>query len=681
MKNMICLIGMLVFSFICSLRSQVLNTEIYDRYIRIPEMKKSAKISQYIHDVLNNLQSNFDVISYDIDIEIFPDQKVITGHVKINSKSLEAGLQQVSINLYDNIEIDSIKQGTSLLQYTRLDNMVSVDLISNFNYGENFQIEFYYRGNSAEGDPERWLWDTQPNTTVPVIYSLSSPYGASTWWPCKDDLKDKADTVSIKVTVPNNLTAASNGLLLSVAPAGDKNVFHWKTEYPIAAYLVSVAVSDYTVFTHQYISSSQDSMLCQYFVYPELVSLAQIDFSNTTEMISFFSTVFNEYPFFNEKYGIAVTPFFGGLENQTITTYSDSFIDGTHFWDFVLAHELSHHWFGDCVTMGSWAHIWLSEGFATYCQALWEEHNNGLQAYLQVMDDFDFANFPGTVFVTDTTNFNSLFSGTVYYKGAWVLHMLRKVIGDEIFFNSLFEYANDPAFKYKSALIEDFQNICELQSGTDLEWFFEEWIYREGRPHYICHRSTSGSGPYMTNILIEQNNPEFYKMPLDIKLYTLQVDTVFSVWDSLGTQQFNFVTDFEPTYYKIDPQGWVLKHVTYSTTPVEPGSDDLNSSQFSLSQNYPNPFNPATAIQYSIPPGKETSLYNVKLVVLDVLGREIEILLNKEQEAGSYEVMFTGKTNAGNSLSSGIYFYRLIISSVANGENIYAKTNKMVYLK
>ncbi|RMG23488.1 MAG: hypothetical protein D6732_24745, partial [Methanobacteriota archaeon] len=364
--------------------------------------------------------------------------------------------------------------------------------------------------------------------------------------------------------VPNDLIVASNGLLTDVIPVGNnRHTFFWETHYPISTYLVSLAITNYAQFSDTYTSPlSGDTMSVDFYVYPEHLAQAQEDFNVTTSMIAAYASRFGEYPFINEKYGMAVFPWGGAMEHQTMTSYGAGLITGTHTFDWINAHELSHQWFGDMITMKSWHHIWLNEGFASYAEALWAEEIGGSTLYHAYVDAQDPGYFPGTVYVQDTTNTNELFSTTVYNKGSWVLHMLRGVLGDSLFFTSLYNYANDPGFQYGNATTEDFRDVCEMVSGMDLDWFFEQWVYRPGRPHYLYSWNTTTSPPYITTLSIMQQDSVPFKMPIPIHLTGLGLDTTIIVWDSLQTQEFQFTTDVPPADLEFDPQNWILKYVT-----------------------------------------------------------------------------------------------------------------------
>jgi aminopeptidase N len=484
----------------------------------------------------------------------------------------------------------------------------------------------------------------------PIIWTLSEPFGASSWWPCKDDPGDKADSVRLEITVPRGLIAASNGLLIDTLTNTDNTITYiWVTKYPISTYLVSLAISNYIRFDDTYSGGGTDMPLT-YFVYPELYTDALQDFGVTVDMIGFFSSVFGEYPFIGEKYGMAVFPWGGGMEHQTLTSYGAALVRGDNRYDYINAHELAHQWFGDLITMRFWSHIWLNEGFASYAEALWYEHLGGKQAYLNYMQSQYRPNFRGSLFVTDSTNSSALFSGTVYDKGSWVLHMLRGVLGDSVFFDCLRTYAADPDLRYGNAVTEDFQAVCETISGKDLAWFFEQWVYREGRPDYSWSWNVSGEGPYYTELAIKQNTTDPYRMPVQIRLQGPGLDTLYTVWNSLRLQSYTFATSAKPTALLFDPENWILKH-----------TETIDIKEVFVSYNYPNPFNQATEIDVYLPAGSD-----MDFAVFNLLGQVVYQTAG-HLEAGYHPIRWNGQDQNTQPVASGLYLARVkVLGKVIN---------------
>jgi hypothetical protein len=341
----------------------------------------------------------------------------------------------------------------------------------------------------------------------------------------------------------------------------------------------------------------------------------------------------------------------------------------------VIAHELSHQWWGDMITCETWEDLWLNEGFASYCEALWAEHLGGFTAYRNYMIDMDDyfygGNFQGPVYDP-----SQLFNTTVYDKGGWVLHMLRHVISDSTFFQGFWNYGHDPSFQYGTATTADFQNVMETTSGMDLDWFFQEWVYGVNRPYYqYWWVADSSGGNYQLTVHIDQiqQNAPVFRMPLDLQVTTASGESTFTVIDSLGSQDFAFTIPENPQQVDLDKYNWVLKHVQMVPSGGIGGDGGaILPRSLALHQNYPNPFNPSTTIVYDIPEGLSGD--DMSLTVYDVRGREIRDLEVGPATSGRHQVAWNGRDDMGRLTASGIYLYRLV---VGNG----VETKRMLLMK
>ena len=638
------------------------------RFLRMEELFRSK--------VLQGAESGFDVTYYRLNLKIDPTDEIISGDVTTQAVSTVSGLKQITLDFYDNMVVDSVLSEDVSLTYTHANNALIIELPGKFNTAEIFTVTVYYHGQPmTTGGVSSHSFTFEKHGGVPIISTLSEPFGSPVWWPCKDDPNDKADSVDIIITVPDSLVVASNGTLVSEIDNGDgTKTFFWAERYPISTYLVSLAITNYEVFSDYYHYSDSDFMEVQFFVYPEHLEEAKEDFNVTVPMIEYYSSVFGEYPFVKEKYGMAEYPWWGGMEHQTCTSYGSSLIRGDHRYDWILAHELAHQWFGDLITMKRWSHIWLNEGFATYAEALWKEHIGGKKGYLSYMEKLDKGLFPMSVFVRDSTNIKALFHRTVYDKGAWVLHMLRHVMGDSSFFHALRNYSREYAFG--NATTEDFRDICELTYEGDLEWFFNQWVYEHFRPIYdfFWHQSTQENNHIIT---LQLNQVQWavglFKMPLDVVLTTASGKTTIVVWDSLKTQTFEFILDEEVTHIEIDPEGWVLKYSLYSSAGLS--GIQQQPERFTLSQNYPNPFNSGTVIRYNLPHQAD-----VLLDIYDISGRRVRRLVDEWQAGGRYVVRWDGQDERGEIVSSGIYIYCFRVETGGN-EEIFQRVRKMILVR
>jgi aminopeptidase N len=280
--------------------------------------------------------------------------------------------------------------------------------------------------------------------------------------------------MDIRVTVPSNLIVAANGSLESTIDNGNgTRTFHWHSSYPIVPYLVSLAIHPYAVNSDWYTPmAGGDPMEVRFYVYPDDVGNAAENNAKVVGMLEAFAPVFGEYPFITEKYGHAQFPWGGGMEHQTCTS-----IGG--WWESIIAHELSHQWWGDMITCADFGHIWLNEGFASWSEAVYYESIGGPEAYRQYMDGMAYFG-PGTVFVENPLSDN-IFDGNLSYdKGAWLVHMLRGVLGDEDFFAGLAAYRAQ--YEHGSATTEQLRDALEGVSGRDLDAFMEQWVYGEYSP-------------------------------------------------------------------------------------------------------------------------------------------------------------------------------------------------------
>jgi len=376
--------------------------------------------------------------------------------------------------------------------------------------------------------------------------------------PCYDFPSDKA-TADLHISVPSGMTAASNGTLIEVKSNPDNTVtYSWQVSYPIATYLISVAATNYVTFSHTY-DSGEEEMEVVYYVYPELLEQAKTDFANTVSQIEFYSDTFGEYPFLSEKYGMALIPGGTAMEHQTCTSYPARVINGEQGYDWLIAHELAHQWWGDLVTLADWAEIWLNEGFATYSDALWWEHLYGMPGLKARMSDFKsylFERYSGPHHAVYDPPQGYLFSAIEYEKAAWVLHMLRFVVGEDNFWEILQTYAQ--RYAYAIASTDDFKSVCEETFETDLDWFFDQWIYEPGYPRYEF--SWGQSGPNSVRIVINQTQESYplYTMPIELQVLLPSGTVKRTVWidERVNTYELTFAET--PSDVLFDPDEWIL---------------------------------------------------------------------------------------------------------------------------
>lgn len=461
------------------------------------------------------LDHPFDIRKYRLELEPDFNNGSLTGNTVIDCISEEDGLSETELNFVGNWDLSVSVDGTSAT-YDYDGEVLNVVLPEAKDAGESFSIQVSYEGY-PQPDPD--------GLSMPFLirsdfaYTQNEPYDARYWYPCFDEPSDKADEgVEMLVTVPSDMLVASNGLLVEERSVGSKRLFHWRHQFPISTYLVSVAIGHYTI-----ISGSHGDLPLMFYVYPAAANAAAIDFERHSRMLTLFEKEFGAYPF--EKYGVAMidTGDHGwAMENQTMTSYSALLVTGDKRYESIAAHELAHHWWGDSVTIKDFRDIWLNEGFATFAEILWGESLGGADqrdSIVRTIKQLYLQNDAVNRHSLYRTNYDVslMFSRTIYDKGALVLHMLRWELGDTDFFNGLREYYK--RFAYSGVDTADFRKVMEDVSGRDLEAFFQGWVYGTGYPEYeICSyldKSDKGDKIFVTIHQI-QNDPTVFAVSLQI---------------------------------------------------------------------------------------------------------------------------------------------------------------------
>jgi len=446
---------------------------------------------------------NYDVNYYRLKFTVNPAVKYISGSVTVRFKALES-MNSIVFDLYHTMTVDSVRHANTWTSFTLNGNdELTIDLQSTLSAGQTDSVRIYYQGDPTSSGFGSFA--QQMHNGTPVIWTLSEPYGARDWWPCKQSLTDKADSIDVYITAPKKYSAVSNGALRSQIINDTLKTTHWQHRYPIPAYLIAIAVTNYAKFTYMAGSGPNTFPIINY-VYPEDSATAYTQIAQTVPIMDFYESTFETYPFYKEKYGHCQMGWGGGMEHTTI-----SFMGS--FGRQLIAHELGHQWFGDKITCGSWRDIWLNEGFATYLAALVIEDFDGQTAFKNwrsSMVSSITSSTSGSVYVpaSDTLNINRVFNTRLTYnKGSMVLHMLRKKLGDSNFFSGMQSYLDDPDLAYGFAKTPDFQAHMESASGLDLSEFFQDWIYGQGYPsyqiswnqdnnqdvHLTCHQTQSHS--------------------------------------------------------------------------------------------------------------------------------------------------------------------------------------------
>lgn len=524
-------------------------------------------------------QNNCNIFYHRCYWEIDPAVNYITGAVTTYFKPTEAAINLVEFELGNALLVDSVIYHATVVSFTHQPNSIlQISLPHSVNQGMTDSIAVFYKGVPSTTGFGSFVQSAHNGT--PIIWTLSEPFGAKDWWPCKQSLSDKIDSMDILVKVPPGNRVASNGLLVDETslPGGSK-LFHWRSRYPIAAYLVAVAVTNYAYYS-DLVSLSTGTLEVLNYVFPEDLSQAKQLTPVTIDVLRLFDSLTIGYPFVKEKYGHAQFGWGGGMEHQTM-----SFMGW--FSPSLIAHEAAHQWFGDHVTCGSWEDIWLNEGFATYFEWMVMERydRNAWLTSLPSLISAVTSKPGGSVRCDDTTNVSRIFDGRLSYsKGAFLLRMLCRKLGKQAFYQALKNYLTDPLLANGYARTTQLIKHFEVASGKNLSSFFDQWYYGQGYPSYTLRWNQDGSALTLT-VTQNQSHPSvtFFDSSFDIKFEGEKQDTTFVITPTANVQEFNFSVGFRVAALRFDPEYQLL-----SATNNVSGFNVLDLLKPSL-KLYPNP--------------------------------------------------------------------------------------------
>lgn len=448
--------------------------------------------------------------------------------------------------------------------------------------------------------------------TYPLFYTLSESYEDKDWWPCKADMQDKIDSTDFIITTPSAYRPAANGVLVSEVTSGANKVYTFKHRYPIASYLVAVAVTQYDVYNRGTANINGTLMPVEYYISkgrnPSSTTLKKFDYCK--QELEVFSELFGDYPFKNEKYGMYEFGWGGGMEHQTFSAMGWGSFNSTS----TVAHELMHQWFGDKVTMATWNHLWLAEGFASYGEVLAGEFvpATGIDPTAQRGGNKTAANgtsqrgysciLPNNYITSSDVLWSSVYGSSVYDRGGMVVSMLRTLLGDAKFFQACRNYLNDPLLAYQSATTDDLRRHMEaVCDGYDLSGFFNSFVYGNGYPTYSGTNSIKWTSLGSDRIVLKVDgqskstgsNVGYYSTPIPLRVQGAGgQDTVIVIFDE-GTDKLsvagngitpgtysavNVYLGFKPTSVSFDPYNQSLANGITSidnTLPVTVSSFDV----------------------------------------------------------------------------------------------------------
>jgi len=626
MKKIV-LLGFLLFvSFVFSQDNLVLFEKM-----RLSEANSASKLMSV---KTNPNTANYDISYHKLEFTVNPAVYFISGKITTTYKAL-SDMTSLIFDLSSTLTVSSVKRGVDNLAFTQTATELQIILPATQPSGTSETVEITYSGTPFNSGFGSFIQTT--HGTSPIIWTLSEPFGAMNWWPCKQDLNDKVNSIDVYITAPSQYTSVSNGVEPE-APVinGTNKTTHFHHNYPIPAYLICMAVTDYAVYNQTGGTAPNQYPIVNY-IYPEnLTPTVQNQLAQTPLILNLFENLFEIYPFHNEKYGHAQFGWGGGMEHTTVS-FMGSFGRG------LIAHEMAHQWFGDKITCGTWKDIWLNEGFATYLASMVIENFDGQAAFTADKTNMIHAITSisnGAVYLTDAEalNVNRIFSQRLtYYKGAMVLHMLRFKLGDTLFFQALKNYLADSNLAYKYAVTADLQTHLEGVYGSSLSEFFNDWVYGQGYPTYSIAVQNNFNGTVALTVNQTQSDPSvpFFEMPVPVRVFGAggeQMDLVLN--HNSNGETFVKNVPFVVTSVVFDPN----KDLISKNSSVTLATDNFKLEGMKL---YPNPSKNQITLQLA------DGISIQKSIIYNVLGQKVK----ETTSATSWDV---------SAFSEGVYFMTLL---------------------
>jgi aminopeptidase N len=488
-------------------------------------------------------QTCYDVLHYDLSVEVKPEEQSISGNVEIRAKLLEKTGALV-LDLHEALEVTavnliSVDQDEARLEHVlpfeHEDGEIRISVKKAFKAielspGGEFLLQVKWSGQPRVAPNPPWdggfQWSKTPSGAHWIATS-NQMQGPDLWWPCKDQPDDEADSARIQVTVPQGLVCASNGQLEDVSNAEGKNTYVWRVTTPINTYGIALNIAPYETISQEYTSVAGDTFAITYWVLPENVEQGRVLFQDILKQMAWFESVYGPYPFRGDKYGVVETPHLG-MEHQSIIAYGNGYRGNPwgadQGFDFLHHHEFAHEWWANLVTCRNWNDFWIHEGFGTYAQSLYTEHLHGPEGYRKRMAEIrrGIRNrapvAPREPMSTADVYFGDT-GGDIYNKGAWVLHSLRWLVGDEDFFVALRRMAYpDPELENKTdgsacrfSDTDEILSIAEEHTGRDLDWFFELYLRQPTLPELEEKRSGG-------TLTLEWKTPDGMPFPMPVEI-------------------------------------------------------------------------------------------------------------------------------------------------------------------
>jgi aminopeptidase N len=522
---------------------------------------------------------NYDVQHYRISVSFDWTTKSVIGETTVTLKPFVNDFKEIELDAGEmKIKSASLAGGAPLKFDYRDNEKLFIKLDRAYEPANTIAVTISYTAAPKKG--LTFILPSESDPTRPhQIWSQGEARTNHYWFPCYDYPNDKA-TTELVATVDSKYKVISNGSLVSSVPdsSGKQKTWHWKMDQPYSSYLVSIIVGEYAEVTGQFKGKPVIS-----YVYPDQVENGQISLGKLPQMVAFFSEKTGyDYPY--PKYVETMVRDFGGaMENITATTMTDTAVHDKRAHidissDEIASHELAHQWFGDLVTCRDWGEIWLNESFATFMEALWNEHEKGRDDYLYEMYNnqqaYYQAWFQGNRRPIVTRRYedpDGLFDTYAYPRGGAVLNMLRFVLGEDRFWKAIHHYLKTN--EWRNVETAQLNIAIEEATGQNLGWFFDEWVYRMGHPEFDI--TSSYDGAKTLKLMVKQtqkpddkrpwfSSPDFFTMPVDIAVTTASGEKVHRVLIDQPEKEFTFDVESKPLIVNFDRGNYLIKRVKFS---------------------------------------------------------------------------------------------------------------------
>ena len=582
MKRLLCSVSLLTVSAFSSAQNSVSQTpEIVAR-----EMK--SHLGRMAAGNVNPNTLNYDLryqrLDLTLDPAVFHVGGSVTSHFLPNQN-----INRIYFDLSSLLTVSDVKYRGNTVPFTQLStDEVRIDLPNYISSNVLDSLTIHYSGAPNLNNK---AFQTSTQNGVPVLFTLNEPYGAQDWFPTKQSMNDKIERVDFKINTPSTYSVAANGVMMSeTTPSAGRKLTFWRTNYPTAAYLVALSITDFTKLTD---TIGNPPFPFINYLYPTSANDAAVmnNINWTKDAMTLFENRFGPYPFRNEKYGHMEFSYIGVcMEHQTMSSMSG--------WGrYVIAHELAHQWFGDKITCGTWNDIWLHEGFATYGEHLVNQHllmtPADFQNYLNGQRNYICSAPNGAVYVPNSNlgGMSTIFNGRlVYAKGGYVVRMLHWVLGDTVFNSAIQDYLNRPNLAYNYAVTSDLKTSLLQSTGTDYTEFFNDWIYGEGYPTYnVTWAQNQTTNQLVLNVNQTQSDPSvsFFEMPLPIRVNGTGGQVEYLRFNnSANNQTFTAMVNFPIASVDFNYELQILeKNSTVTHNPVLATQEVNDNSAVILAQN------------------------------------------------------------------------------------------------